>query len=891
MAEIDPRLEGVARSLNEEVLRGTIRHGVNLERLKNQLVRDTIVFLNDQVFPDIVAKIQSRLERLAFGEGVWTTKRYQDLLELISQMTKDGMAETHVRLEAQLDKLAAQEATWQKKHIDESVGVDIGFDLPSPEILKQIVRDQPFAGMVTKDWFEKLDTNTADRLVQQVNIGLAQGETVDLMVQRIRGTKENAYADGVLETTRHEAEAIVRTAATHVTAQAREATYRENTDVISGVMWTATLDDVTCPICGKLDGQVFPVGEGQRPPAHWNCRCEPDPVLKTWQELGIDLKEAPPGTRASANGEVPDAMSYEDWLKGEPVHVQENALGVTRAKLFRDGDLTLGQFSDDRGHTLTLDQLAQKEGVEIPDQYRKTFDRRGSASAETPEPDSGDRIGDLERMLESGPSPSRVREIKKELKLLRGQSTATPSSTTDVPVVNPTTIDAFDSTTEDQSLDLGRELAGTYDASTRSGHRYVETESALIDQDASKLVVRDGNGDIVAAMSYRVDEEEVTISHLGSITPGNGRRLVDQAIAVAREHGLPVRLESSDEAVEFYKRLGFVAEDPKLPRVLTLPPNRMRQSGEATAGDLQSKLKALKDKLQIEQLKTWTPARQEVMFGLYDRIDRVKAAIKSLPAGARDVPIKNVRPASSGTKDEIHQQLSDLGDTVARARSTKSILGALRSNEMLSRVDLSDLEDIPLEAMKGVASAAIHAAEASPSTVDKFLGIFLRDVERGPGGGYGSYASQTEIGGKTAIALNKKLYASPSGYAKLKGGMKRDFDVEWGATQQGESVITHEFGHVLEDAPEFSKAKAYAKGHFGELAKADKTDAEMLVSEYAMTNWHEAFAESWAAIVHNEPNSWSPWIRGFLKSIQDGYKKAGRPMPGFLQEKLDGVTL
>lgn len=37
--------------------------------------------------------------------------------------------------------------------------------------------------------------------------------------------------------------------------------------------WQTRHDERTCPICGQLDGLVWPAGEGFTPPAHDHCRC------------------------------------------------------------------------------------------------------------------------------------------------------------------------------------------------------------------------------------------------------------------------------------------------------------------------------------------------------------------------------------------------------------------------------------------------------------------------------------------------------------------------------------------------------------------------------------------------------------------------------------------
>jgi len=43
---------------------------------------------------------------------------------------------------------------------------------------------------------------------------------------------------------------------------------------VEQVMWDATLDMVTCPECGDLDGKVWGINEDHpEPPLHPNCRC------------------------------------------------------------------------------------------------------------------------------------------------------------------------------------------------------------------------------------------------------------------------------------------------------------------------------------------------------------------------------------------------------------------------------------------------------------------------------------------------------------------------------------------------------------------------------------------------------------------------------------------
>jgi SPP1 gp7 family putative phage head morphogenesis protein len=188
----------------------------------------------------------------------------------------------------------------------------------------------------------------------------------------LRGTADAGYTDGVWQTTRRSAEKLVRTATNHVATVARDLTYKENADLISEVQLVATLDAATCEDCAALDGETYAIGEGDRPPLHWDCRCTTIPVLKSWKDLGINADEIPASTRASMDGQVADTVTYDDWLRGQPQDVIDEALGPTRAKLFLDGELNIKSFVGTNGR-LTLDQLAQREadafaraGVTLP---------------------------------------------------------------------------------------------------------------------------------------------------------------------------------------------------------------------------------------------------------------------------------------------------------------------------------------------------------------------------------------------------------------------------------------------------------------------------------------------------------------------------------------------
>ena len=171
------------------------------------------------------------------------------------------------------------------------------------------------------------------------------------------GTKALNYTDGVTALNKRQAQALVSTAVAHTANEARQTFYGANDDLIKGVQWISTLDARTTPICQSRDGTIYPVDSGPRPPAHFRCRSSTAPVLKSYKELGIDLDEAPAGTRASMDGQVPEAETYQSWLKKKPAAFQDEVLGPTRAKLFREG-MELDRFVDQSGKEYTFNQLS-----------------------------------------------------------------------------------------------------------------------------------------------------------------------------------------------------------------------------------------------------------------------------------------------------------------------------------------------------------------------------------------------------------------------------------------------------------------------------------------------------------------------------------------------------
>lgn len=349
---------------NEEILDATIRHTVWLERLKSGEVKRIVALLN-KADNDLVNQITARLakiEKRGYDLGPATTERLKKLLAEIREQRKAAYAAAYDLSQDGMLDFAKYEADYQASLIETagtSVGVDLAIVQPTVAQLKAVVSSQPFQGRILKDWFSDLSTTSAARVSDAVKIGITEGQTIDQIVRRIRGTKAKGFADGILAIDRRNAESVVRTAVAHVANRAKETMFEENTDIIEGVKWVAVIDGRTTPQCRANDGKIFPVGKGPRPPLHFGCRSV------TIAYLGPTKIK---GTRASAIGPVPDDMTYGEWLKKQSASIQDDILGKSKGKLFRNG-LPIDRFVDASGKEYTLKDL-KKRDAEI---YKKTF--------------------------------------------------------------------------------------------------------------------------------------------------------------------------------------------------------------------------------------------------------------------------------------------------------------------------------------------------------------------------------------------------------------------------------------------------------------------------------------------------------------------------------------
>lgn len=278
--------------------------------------------------------------------------------------------------------------------------------------MRSIVSDTLIQGAPSADWWSRQVESVQQAFADQMRQGMLAGEGLGQLVQRIRGSRDGVIPgvqgiqgvnEGVMDRARQNAEALVRTSVITTANQSKLDLYAENSDVIAGVMWVSTLDLRTTKICQGLNGKVWevgtwkPIGHEEQfpgPTAHWNCRSTQIPVTRSWEEMATKnkalarkLDKMPASTRASMDGQVPDRMTFNDFLnrknQEDPTAVEE-FLGKRAYKAWsEEGTVeaigrvrSLSDLGVQRGNPLNLSELRKKSGYDMssPAELRATRD-------------------------------------------------------------------------------------------------------------------------------------------------------------------------------------------------------------------------------------------------------------------------------------------------------------------------------------------------------------------------------------------------------------------------------------------------------------------------------------------------------------------------------------
>jgi len=334
-----------------------LRHQVLVQRLSSAEVAK---------FKPFLRQIDRAIRDALTDETITQMAKYrlEQLLNAVDALLIGIMNRFTQQLLLDLETYADHEAKFTAASLDAASTFDA--IIPSPTQIRSAILSTPLSvkgrgrGSLLKPWLDQWTQGEIRAVNGALRRGAFEGKTNASMIRELRGSHDRNYQNGVIDLTRRNAEAVVRTAVQHVASVAREETYKANADIISIEQWLSTLDKRTCPSCRALDGKEFARGKGPKTPLHVNCRCIRIPVLKEeYAYLAEGETRASKGAKGGA--QVAADLSYYEWLKGQPAWFQDQAIGPVRGALLRKGGLSAEDFArlsvDKYYAPLTLDEM------------------------------------------------------------------------------------------------------------------------------------------------------------------------------------------------------------------------------------------------------------------------------------------------------------------------------------------------------------------------------------------------------------------------------------------------------------------------------------------------------------------------------------------------------
>lgn len=360
----------VPQNITDDLISASARHTIDLLRV-SAAQRNDVLKLLDRLESDIIARIDAYA-----GKSQLTIRRLQSLLREVQGIIKSAYDSILLQRHGDLQDVAKASSA----NVVTAVNTEIGAKLLVNEIKASKVADiasSMILGRPAHEWWDKQAAKLADDFTVQMRLGMLQGEGVSELAKRVRGTKAAGYTDGIMNASRAQAEALVRTATIDTANTARLASFVDNADLIAGIQWVSTLDNRTSQICIALDGLQWKLPESgdaedyggyepidhdkafPGPTAHWNCRSVQVSVLKPFDEI-IGGKKIPADKRDKLDGKGGERISYRDWLDSRTQEEQNEILGARAAALYRSGKLELSDITNQNNRPLTAATLAER---------------------------------------------------------------------------------------------------------------------------------------------------------------------------------------------------------------------------------------------------------------------------------------------------------------------------------------------------------------------------------------------------------------------------------------------------------------------------------------------------------------------------------------------------
>lgn len=318
---------------NAYLLDQSVAHQAALIAFANEVSRQaqrTLSAADDELMAYLARTVRELLRLTPTAQREARVALSRTLAEINAAMFEDVEA----AVLGSMAGLIAAEERFQSAMLAAALGAALVVELTADQ--REGVLSRPYMGRTITEQA----ADTAAARLKRMEVAIATGLATDAPLAEVLQQVEDA-----LPQAGQHLDAIAQTDTAGVAQEVSHVVYD-----VAGVereWWVSVLDSRTTEVCMANDGATRVVGSRTWSngysgdyPAHWGERSVVVPLVER---------------------EPPAKVEYEEWLRGQSEATQRQALGEQRFKLWRDGRLPLGSFTNDKGRTLTLDELREME--------------------------------------------------------------------------------------------------------------------------------------------------------------------------------------------------------------------------------------------------------------------------------------------------------------------------------------------------------------------------------------------------------------------------------------------------------------------------------------------------------------------------------------------------
>lgn len=346
----------MSREQNQAMIDAAVRHRIGQLRVANRLTRELAEIIGETEADVrlVVEQVLDQLETYSL-QTVRGQNQVERLVQKLRELRGAAWDEAAKHAEREIRAGVIGQWEWLAAAGAAAAGVRVSPMSRPRSAARRLVRRTPAAGRPLGQWMRDARAADMDRIRDAVVSGVVLGTDRRSILRSVFGSAAGGRRDGVAYTAVRNIDGIIRTAQNAVSTEADRELADRNDGIFNYDIFVAVLDNRTTATCRSLDGTIYPRGDGVFPPLHFGCRSVRVPIFSR---------------------QSPKRETYSEWLRRQPVSTQNEVLGTAKAKLFRDGQLPLSSFVDDRGREYTLSELARRDAEAFrqagldPDRFR-----------------------------------------------------------------------------------------------------------------------------------------------------------------------------------------------------------------------------------------------------------------------------------------------------------------------------------------------------------------------------------------------------------------------------------------------------------------------------------------------------------------------------------------